>query len=157
MRALAVVLLALGGCKAGKGQRCLCADDCKNGLVCVTPNGTLEGDECEAPPQVGEPAGMCVESEQQEGGDEADFDPMKLDLGPLYDIPVGPPATSTSATESTGATATGDGSTGVATSSSTSDGESSSSSATGTGSTETSGSTGATSDSSGSTGSSSGG
>ncbi len=80
------VLLALApACKSSKGEVCRCAEDCRDGLVCLVGASTvLEPGECGPSTEIGH----CVDDEslsQLEGGigDLPIFDdlPTKRDLG----------------------------------------------------------------------------
>lgn len=100
------VLLALApACKSSKGEVCRCAEDCRDGLVCLVGASTvLEPGECGPSTEVGH----CVDDEslsQLEGGigDLPIFDdlPTKRDLG------AGESSESESTSESSGTESTG--------------------------------------------------
>lgn len=82
---LGLLLSLAPGCKGSKGEVCRCADDCRDGLVCLVGATTvLEPGECGPSTQIGH----CVDDEslsQLEGGlgDMPIFDdlPSKRDLG----------------------------------------------------------------------------
>ena len=73
-----VLAAALVSCRAGSGERCLCAADCRSGLVCAVSGGNvLDGDEC-----VGiEDGGTCVPE-----GDIPDPSGGPMSTGPYMDL-----------------------------------------------------------------------
>ena len=140
--ALAAALVVVSACRSREGERCICAEDCREGLVCVASGRVLAEDECS--PAVGDAAspGVCL-SEDEAAEDDGDGGPLEpfMDLGSKLDFEPGPPpdAETESATSETT-----EGSTGATTE------------ATGTGTTEatgSSGSSGSTTDATGSSGS----
>jgi hypothetical protein len=153
---LVLPLLLLGGlsCRAREGQRCICGDDCRAGLVCVSDGSILQSDACA--PATGSDAspGVCVDEDAAEDGEGGTAPPAEYyDLGAKRDFFPSPPGDgsgdssgSTTATESST-----DGTAGTTTTGSSSS-DSSGSSSTGSSS---SGSSGSSSGSSGDSGSSS--
>lgn len=147
--ALFVALSTAMACRSREGERCVCAEDCREGLLCVASGRVLAEGECS--PAVGPEGspGVCLPEDEaaEDDGGGGQAEPF-MDMGSKLDFEPGPLPDDTSATgtsESGGATtevgttdATGTGSTG---------GTGSSTDATGTGST-----TDATSTGTGSTG-----
>jgi hypothetical protein len=152
--ALLFALLGAQACKAGEGDRCICAEDCRDGLVCLAGGRVLAADTCSAAIGPGAELGMCVEEAGAGEGDEGVPEPeIYLDLGSKRDFEPGIPPEVTSS-ESGDASSTGT-ATSTATSTSTDSGtasESGSGSGSGSGSSSDSGST-ATGSESGSSGS----
>lgn len=149
------LLLALAGafaCKAGAGDRCICADDCKNGLVCLAGGRVLQDGDCS--PAIGEDAepGECVDAAAAgEGEDEIPEPDVYMDLGSKRDFDPVPPMPPTTGDTDTGTgTATTSGTDATSDTGSTSGTDTTSS--TGSGSSDSSGSSGS-SDSGSSTGS----
>lgn len=154
--ALLAAILAVSACRAREGERCVCAEDCREGFLCVASGRVLAPGECS--PTVGQEGGspgVCLSEEEaaEDEGGVGQAEPF-MDLGSKLDFEPGPlpdddtgatgatesGGTTTEATGSTGGTtdATGTGSTGGSSSGTTD--------ATGTGS------TGGTTDATGSTG-----
>jgi len=135
--ALAAALLAVSACRSREGERCICAEDCREGLVCVASGRVLADDECS--PAVGNATspGVCLsedEAAEDDGGGGA-VEPF-MDMGSKLDFQPGPPpdGETESATETTESGATTE--------------------TMGTGTTEATGSTGSSTDATGSSGSS---
>jgi len=150
------LLLALA-CRADVGERCICADDCKSDLVCVSGGRLLRDGEC-IPASSDSDPGECVEDADANDGDDDNGGPVLfMDVGSKRDFSPGQPVGSTSgsgASDSgtTGATGSGSdssGSSGSGTSGSGSSGTTTGGSSSGTSS---SGSNGSGSSSSSSTG-----
>lgn len=102
------------GCRLREGEHCVCANDCRGGLACITDQGALQPDTCTE-----DPSGICTEHGAQMGGMMPDVRPAvpndetKRDL-PTWDDTLDP-STSSPSTEdpssSTGDSATASGST----------------------------------------------
>jgi cobalamin biosynthesis Mg chelatase CobN len=145
--ALVAALVAVTACRAREGERCVCAEDCRDGLLCVASGRVLAEGECS--PAVGqESPGVCL-SEEEAAEDDGGGGPVEpfMDLGSKLDFEPGPPEdpeteSGTGATEGTGATTEATGTTAEATGSSGSTG----------GTTEATGSSGGTTDATGSSG-----
>ena len=113
--------LALGfgltlACRADVGERCVCSDDCKSGLVCVSGGRVLREDECV--PATADDPGECVEDADSAGADDdAGGGPtLYMDLGSKRDFDPGlPPQTDSGSGDATdtGVTDTGVTDTGV--------------------------------------------
>lgn len=136
-------LTLLAGCRPGEGQRCVCAGECRRGLVCAQNGRVLKDKEC-LPADDRNP-GTCIDEAQADEGGE---DGLKVDLSIFHDVggkrdfePGTPPmdddgssgaATTTEATTSSTAgsssSSTGSSSDGSTTASGSSSGSSSSSS-----------------------------
>lgn len=162
--AAALVLAGLGAlsCRAREGDRCICADDCRDGLVCLAGGRVLAEGACSAAIGPGADLGVCVDEAGAGEGDEGVMEPeIFLDLGSKRDFEPGlPPEPSSSdsgsgdaSTTATGSSTSTDGSSSTASDSGTSDtGSSGSGSESGTdsgssGSSESSGSSGSSSSS----------
>jgi uncharacterized membrane protein YgcG len=148
--------LGLGSCKAREGDRCICADDCREGLVCLAAGRVLGEGDCS--PAVGDDAqpGECLDPDAAGLGDDGFEDPpLYMDLGSKRDFDPQPPPEPTSTSTGTG---TGTGTAGTTTDTTDSASSSSGSSGSGgsSGSSGDSGSSGSGS-SSGSSSSTSGG
>jgi hypothetical protein len=145
--ALAAALLA---CRAREGDRCVCAEDCHEDLVCVASGRVLAAGECS--PAVGQDSnpGVCLPAEEAVDGDGGDAPPeVFMDLGSKRDFDPGPPPDPETGTGETGTgTTSGSGSS--------SDGGTTDATGTSSGGSSSSGTTDATGTSSGG-GSSSGG
>lgn len=138
--ALLAAILAVSACRAREGERCVCADDCREGYLCVASGRVLADGECS--PAVGQDAspGVCLSAEEaaedDDGGGQAE--PF-MDMGSKLDFEPGPlPDDDTSATgttESGGATTETPGSTGATTDATGTGSTGSTTDATGTGST----------------------
>lgn len=104
------VPLALGfgailavACRAGEGERCICGDDCKDGLSCVVDGRVLESDECLAAGDPDADPGECIDDQSGAGEEEGGFaPPLYMDLGGKRDFEPGPPPTPTSGPGSEG-------------------------------------------------------
>ena len=97
-------------CRAGEGERCICGDDCKDGLACVVDGRVLESDECLAAGDPDSEPGECIDD--QSGADEEDggfAPPLYMDLGGKRDFEPGPPPVPTSG----GGSSSGDGTAGT--------------------------------------------
>lgn len=84
--------VALAACRAREGDRCVCADDCREGLLCVASGRVLSEGECS--PAVGEDTnpGVCLPEDEAAEGDGADGTPdVLMDLGSKLDFEPGPP------------------------------------------------------------------
>lgn len=151
--ALGLLMSMSVACRAGVGERCICADDCKSGLVCVSSGRELRADECIPAASDSEPCECVEDANAGDGdGDAADGPPLYMDLGSKRDFSPPAPLEGSSGGSETAAAGTSS-STGTA-STSTSTGPESTS----TGSTSTSSaSSGSTSSGSASSGSSSSG
>ncbi|MCX4242838.1 hypothetical protein [Paraliomyxa miuraensis] len=107
--ALAVGLaLGVHACRAGESERCICPEDCKEGLVCVASGRVLQAGECT--PAVGEDAnpGVCVPEEEAGDGDGGDGYPeVFMDLGSKRDFDPAPPPTPETESGTTDATGGG--------------------------------------------------
>jgi hypothetical protein len=115
--ALAAALLAVTACRAREGDRCVCAEDCREGLVCVAAGRVLDEGECS--PAVGQEStpGVCLSEDEAalDGGGDGMGEPF-MDLGSKLDFTPGPPpdpdtegasGTAGATTEATGSTGTG--------------------------------------------------
>ncbi|MBL4683234.1 MAG: hypothetical protein JKY37_01480 [Nannocystaceae bacterium] len=135
-------------CRADVGERCICADDCKSGLVCVSGGRELRTNEC-IPASSDNDPGECVEDaaagEGEEDGNGGAV--LYMDLGSKRDFDPSVPVPETS---SSGGTETGEASSSTGSSSGTGTGS-------GTGSSSGSSSSSSTGSSSGTTASSSSG
>jgi hypothetical protein len=137
--ALVAALIAVTACRAREGERCVCAEDCRDGLLCVASGRVLAEGECS--PAVGqESPGVCL-SEEEAAEDDGGGGPVEpfMDLGSKLDFEPGPPEdleteSASGTTEGTGATTEATGTTAEASGSSGSTG----------GTTEASGSSGGT-------------
>ena len=102
------LLLPLWGalaCKAGQGDRCICADDCRDGLVCLAGGRVLAADACSSAIGPGAEPGTCVDSGSAGEGDEGVPEPeIYLDLGSKRDFEPGVPPEATSSGDSGTAT-----------------------------------------------------
>lgn len=123
--AFAAALLAVAACRAREGERCVCAEDCREGLSCVISGRVLAPGECT--PTVGKNgnAGVCLPDDEAADADGGDglAEPF-MDLGSKLDFEPGPPpdpetdgATGTTegpgtTTETTGGTTEATGTTG---------------------------------------------
>jgi hypothetical protein len=152
--ALAAALLAFTACRAREGERCVCAEDCREGFLCVASGRVLADGECS--PTVGQETspGVCLsedEAAEEDGGDGA-AEPF-MDMGSKLDFQPGPPPDpeTESATGTTDVTSTTSGTTDATTEATGSTG-SSGGSTEGTGSTASTGGTTEASSSTGSTG-----
>lgn len=156
--AIAAALLA---CRAREGERCVCAEDCGEGLLCVAASRVLAPGECS--PAVGEDAnpGVCLSAEEAaEDGGAGGPPEIFMDLGSKLDFEPGPlpdPDTETGVSTSEGTSTSGGTSEGTSSSGGTTDASTGSTSEASTGS-SSGGSTDAasTGSSGGSTGGSSG-
>lgn len=90
------ILLALAAglyaCRAGDGDRCVCGEDCREGLACVAGGRVLAEGECT--PVVGDNAdpGICVDQDEAAEDDGGDGPPeVFMDLGSKRDFDPGPP------------------------------------------------------------------
>jgi len=148
----AFTALTFSACKAGEGDACRCASDCKSGLQCAAEGyKALEIGNCDAPGQ-GEgccypntAAAVCIpasEADEYDSGDSAvdptadDYPQNKRDFGIETSGASDSATSSTSTTEGT---------------SSTTEGTSSTTDTTGSTTDTTTGSTGSTTDTTGST------
>ena len=108
--ALFAAALAVSACRAREGDRCVCAEDCREGLLCVASGRVLADGECS--PAVGQDGspGVCLSedeaAEDEGGGGQAE--PF-MDMGSKLDFEPGPPPDAD--TESSGATTEATGST----------------------------------------------
>lgn len=74
-------LALFAACRPGEGQRCVCAGECRRGLVCAQNGRVLEDKEC-LPADDRNP-GTCIDQSQaDEGGDEG----LKEDLTTYHDV-----------------------------------------------------------------------
>lgn len=151
--------LLLPACRVGEGDRCVCADDCRSGLVCVAAGRVLQGDECSS--AAGSEPGVCLPSEDaMEGDDDGGGFDVRMDLASKRDFDPGPlPDPETEGTTSGTTDATSSGGTTEATGSSSSGGTTEATGSSSSGGTTDATSSGGTTDasSSGSGGSSSSG
>ena len=118
---LVLFILLLVSCRAGKGESCLCAADCKAGLVCAIEGSVLGDGECS--PKGAAQAGTCVPSDDvpMDGTDTLPTTGPYMDMGSKLDFePEPPPTTSTGATSTSTSTSTDSTSTGSDTGTSTS-------------------------------------
>lgn len=144
-------------CRAGEGDRCVCGDDCRSGLVCVADGRILEGDECNAVVGPAASPGECVDEQEAGLGDGDGGSPeIFMDLGSKRDFEPGLPPTPDTDTDSSSATGSSSGDTDMSTSTGEGDSSSGGSSSEG-GSTSSSGGSSSGGSSSSSGGSSSGG
>jgi hypothetical protein len=126
-------------CRPGEGQRCVCAGECRRGLVCAQNGRVLDDKEC-LPADDRNP-GVCIEQDQaDEEGNESVKEDLTIyhDVGGKRDFEPGMPtdddgssdaaSTSTTSASTTGgsSSSTSSGSTGASSSGSTGSGESSS-------------------------------
>lgn len=151
--AIAAALLA---CRAREGERCVCAEDCGEGLLCVASGRVLAAGECS--PAVGEDAnpGVCLSAEEAaEDGGAGGPPEIFMDLGSKLDFEPGPlpdPDTETGVgTSSSGGTSEGSTSSGGTTEASSSSGGTTDASSGSTTDASTGSSGGSTGSSSGST------
>jgi hypothetical protein len=96
--ALTLGWAAAAACKAGPGDRCICADDCKPGLVCLADGRVLDEDINQCSPAVGEGAnpGECIDADAAGLGDEGFPEPETfMDLGAKRDFSPGSPPAAT--------------------------------------------------------------
>jgi hypothetical protein len=102
-RALLVgwVIGLLLSCKAGVGDRCVCADDCKAGLICLAGGRVLREGECSPATGPGAEPGECID--EADAGDRGEIPEPEvwLDLGSKRDFEPGipPVPTTTDATQ----------------------------------------------------------
>ncbi len=153
-RALGVALLGLlslgaAACRAGAGDACRCASDCRSGLECYAEGKkNLDGDQCFGSDVVG----VCVSSQSvdsESGPTNLTEAPIRDDLHSKRDLGGSASDTATSSTGSTdSASASGTSSTTDATTTAATTDASSSSSGGSSGSTGSTGTTGSTGDSS---------
>jgi hypothetical protein len=148
---LAAALLA---CRAREGDRCVCAEDCREGLLCVASGRVLAAGDCS--PAVGEGAspGVCLPAEEAaEGDDGGGLPEVFMDLGSKYDFEPGPPPDPETGT---GSGTAGTGMTGSSSDGGTTDATGTSSGGSSSGTTGSSSSSGGTTDATGSSSGSSG-
>lgn len=118
-RALVLLVVpSLLACKAREGERCLCGDDCRDGLVCAVGEGApLEDGECAPSGQAN--AGTCIDEDAvQDGGGGTGIDePMREDMAlSKRDFEPTPPMGGTeTGTGTTGSGTSGSGTTGPGT------------------------------------------
>lgn len=89
-----VLALAVGlyACRSSEGERCVCADDCQTGLVCVAEGRILMNDECNPVVGPGANPGLCVSEDEAGLGDDGGGPPeVFMDLGSKRDFDPGPP------------------------------------------------------------------
>jgi hypothetical protein len=98
---LLALAAALAACRAREGERCVCAEDCREGLACVASGRVLASGECS--PAVGDNAspGVCLPEEDAgngggAGGGAEPYWDSKLDFEPGL-----PPAPETDETAGT--------------------------------------------------------
>ncbi|MEM9455962.1 MAG: hypothetical protein AAGF11_17410 [Myxococcota bacterium] len=107
---LLALLAGLYACRSREGDRCSCAEDCRDDLVCVAEGRVLDDGECT--PVVGENVtpGVCVDADEAAEDDGGGGLPqMLMDLGSKRDFDPGlPPAVGTETETETG-TSTGTG------------------------------------------------
>ncbi len=158
---LLALAAALYACRSREGDRCVCADDCREGLVCLAQGRVLTGGECSPASTQDSSPGVCLsEDEAADGDDGGALPPVFMDLGAKRDfdpgLPPGPDTdTDTDASTGTSTTDPGTSSSGSSTGGSSSGSSSDSGSTTGpmsTGSTGGSTSSGSSSSSSSSVG-----
>ncbi|HET6584563.1 MAG TPA: hypothetical protein VFG69_13970 [Nannocystaceae bacterium] len=134
-------LTILAACRPGEGQRCVCAGECRRGLVCAQNGRVLDDKEC-LPADERSP-GVCIdEAQADEAGDGELKEDLTIrhDLGGKRDFEPGTPtadedgssdAATTNATSTGATTSTGGSSSTGATDSSTSSGSSDTTNSTG--------------------------
>lgn len=86
------IVAALLACRAGEGDRCVCGDDCREGLVCLASGRVLAAGDCS--PAVGAETtpGLCVPADEADDGNEGGGPPeVFMDLGSKRDFDPGPP------------------------------------------------------------------
>jgi len=67
-----VLVLGLGACRLREGEHCVCADECRGGLSCVTTQGALRPGTCATDPAQGVSdvhSGICADRGEQVGGE----------------------------------------------------------------------------------------
>ncbi|RMG99083.1 MAG: hypothetical protein D6705_04205 [Deltaproteobacteria bacterium] len=98
--------IAMAACRAGEGERCVCAADCKAGLVCALDNGSVL-DEGTCSPDGAAGGGMCVpEGSQMESTSSGTGPPLFMDMGSKRDFEPPQPTSSASSASDTSGTAT---------------------------------------------------
>lgn len=105
-----IVALAAGlyACRSTEGERCVCADDCRSGLVCLAQGRVLAPGECSPAFNENTNPGVCLSEDEALDGDDGGGPPtLFMDLGAKRDFDPGPPPDDDSGT----ATGTGTGST----------------------------------------------
>ncbi len=111
---LAALALLAGSCRAGEGERCVCAADCRPGLVCALANGSVL-DEGTCTPDGAAGGGMCLpEGGGMESTTGGTGPPLFMDMGAKRDFE--PPGVTTS-TGTAGDTGTAGSATSTSTSS----------------------------------------
>ncbi len=120
----AAAFLLLSACRAGDGERCVCAADCKAGLTCILENGAVL-DEGTCAPDGAAGGGLCLPEGSNPGtSGSGGGPPLYMDLGSKRDFEPPGPTTSTGTTPTdtgtdTGTTSTSTGGTSTATASAT--------------------------------------
>lgn len=103
---LLALVAALSACRAREGERCVCAEDCGEGLSCVASGRVLANGECS--PAVGEDAnpGVCLPDEDAAEDDGGGGPPVIfMDMGSKLDFEPGPPPDPETESAGTDATA----------------------------------------------------
>ena len=89
---LVAVATSVASCKATEGERCVCASDCKGGLVCLAAGRVLGQDECSPATGEGAEPGECLDPGAAGIGDDGFDDPeIFMDLGSKRDFDPAPP------------------------------------------------------------------
>ncbi len=88
-RGIATALLLVAGCRPGEGERCFCAGECRNGLVCAAEGAVLDEGRCVNEVSNDLESGTCIEVGNL-GEDSGDLIPDPVfDLGGwLTDPPI---------------------------------------------------------------------
>lgn len=141
----AFALLTTTACRPAEGERCICAGECKGGLVCAADGAVLRGGQCVGSVSNDLESGVCIDAGNVNLEDDALTPPPKFDAGGWAtsgSVPMTTAGNETEATtapeESSSSSSSGD-TAGNGTSSSTGDSSSSSSSSTPSGTDATSG------------------
>ncbi len=109
---LLALVAGLQACRAREGDRCACAEDCRDGLSCVAAGRVLEAGECT--PVAGDNAtpGVCVDEDEAAEDDGGGPPEVFMDLGAKRDFDPGLPPDTASGS---GSGSSGGSETGVAT------------------------------------------
>lgn len=101
-------------CRAGEGDRCICGDDCRAGLVCLAEGRVLANDECNAVVGPNAAPGQCVDEAEAGIADDGGGGPeVFMDLGSKRDFDPGlPPDPDTESGDTQGSSSDGSSSSG---------------------------------------------